>query len=161
MLDIELSSRYNLTNDRISVENKYNYRIWLWFPDPHFKKTHGGATDPFREMGAWRNCTETQQSGYAQRSGPEAKTGSSAKDGAPEKLICYTNISPPQHGGAVPAPLTRGGSKWRDNFPEGSDYPGTPNRLEFQENVMLLLFKWSHFLLQVIKLDWVQNARLE
>jgi len=29
--------------------------------------------DPFRGMGAWRNSTETQQSGHALRSGPEVK----------------------------------------------------------------------------------------
>jgi len=40
--------------------------------------------DPFREMGAWRNSTKTQQSGHAPRSGPVVKNGSSAKDGAPE-----------------------------------------------------------------------------
>jgi len=33
--------------------------------------------DPFRGMGAWRNSTETQQSGYAPRSGPEVKNGKS------------------------------------------------------------------------------------
>jgi len=43
--------------------------------------------DPFRGMRAWRNSTETQQSGHAPRSGPEVKNGrSSAKDGAPERL---------------------------------------------------------------------------
>jgi len=41
-------------------------------------------------MGAWRNSMETQQSGYAPKSGPEVKNGSSAKDGAPEKLRCGT-----------------------------------------------------------------------
>jgi len=29
--------------------------------------------DPFRGMGAWRNFTETQQSGHASRTGPEVK----------------------------------------------------------------------------------------
>jgi len=39
--------------------------------------------DPFRGMGAWRNSTETQQSGHAPRSGPEVKSGrSGAEDGA-------------------------------------------------------------------------------
>jgi len=43
--------------------------------------------DPFRGMGAWRNSTKTQQSGYASRSGPEVKNGrSSAEDGASERL---------------------------------------------------------------------------
>jgi len=42
-------------------------------------------------MGAWRNSTETQQSGQAPRSGPEIKNGrSSAKDGAPKRLGCET-----------------------------------------------------------------------
>jgi len=31
----------------------------------------GGATDPFREMGVWRNSTETQQSGHDPRSGDQ------------------------------------------------------------------------------------------
>jgi len=33
--------------------------------------------NPFREMGTWRNSTETQQSGHAPRSGPEVKNGRS------------------------------------------------------------------------------------
>jgi len=45
--------------------------------------------DPFR--GAWKNSTETQQSGYAPRSGPEVKNGrSGAEHGAPERLGCGT-----------------------------------------------------------------------
>jgi len=31
--------------------------------------------DPFRGMGAWRNSTETQQSGHAPKSGSEVKNG--------------------------------------------------------------------------------------
>jgi len=46
--------------------------------------------DTFRGMEAWRNSTETQQSGHAQRFGPEVKNGSSAKDGTPERLGCGT-----------------------------------------------------------------------
>jgi len=47
--------------------------------------------DLFRGMGAWRNSTETQQSGHASRSGPEIKNGrSSAENGAPERLDCGT-----------------------------------------------------------------------
>jgi len=47
--------------------------------------------DPFQGMGAWRNSTETQQSGHAPRPGPEVKNGrNSAKDGAPERLRCGT-----------------------------------------------------------------------
>jgi len=47
--------------------------------------------DPFRRMGAWRNATETQQSGHAPGSGPEVKNGrSGAKDGALERLGCGT-----------------------------------------------------------------------
>jgi len=42
-------------------------------------------------MGAWRNSTETQQSGHAPRSGLEVKNGrSGAENGAPEKLRCGT-----------------------------------------------------------------------
>jgi len=48
-------------------------------------------SDPFRGMGAWRNFTETQQSGHAPRPGPEVKTGrSGAEDGVPERLGCGT-----------------------------------------------------------------------
>jgi len=46
--------------------------------------------DPLRRVEAWRNSTETQQSGHASRSGPEVKNRSSAKDGAPERLGCGT-----------------------------------------------------------------------
>jgi len=42
-------------------------------------------------MRVWRNSTETQQSGYAPRSGPEIKNErSSAEDGAPERPRCGT-----------------------------------------------------------------------
>jgi len=42
-------------------------------------------------MGAWRNSTETQESGHAPRSGPEHKNGrSGAEDGTPERLGCGT-----------------------------------------------------------------------
>jgi len=34
--------------------------------------------DPIRGMGAWRNSTETQQSGHAPRSRPEVKNGRSS-----------------------------------------------------------------------------------
>jgi len=41
---------------------------------------------PHSKMGAWRNSTETQQSGHVPRSGPEVKNGrSGAKDGASER----------------------------------------------------------------------------
>jgi len=46
--------------------------------------------DPFREMGARKNSTETQHSGHTPRSGPEVKYGSSAKDGVSERLRCGT-----------------------------------------------------------------------
>jgi len=46
--------------------------------------------DPLRGVGAWKNSTETQQSGHAPRFRPEIKNGSSAKDGAPERLGCGT-----------------------------------------------------------------------
>jgi len=48
--------------------------------------------DHFRGMGAWRNSTETKQSGHATRSGPEVNDGrSSAKDGALlKRLGCGT-----------------------------------------------------------------------
>jgi len=47
--------------------------------------------NPFQGMGAWRNSTETQQSGHAPRFGPEIKNGrSGAEDVAPERLGCGT-----------------------------------------------------------------------
>jgi len=100
--------------------------------------------DPFQETGAQRNSTETQQSGHAPRSGPEVKIGKVVQKMARlrgsdvgqsrrrrarydqllhQRLVISTC-------GAVPAPRTRGGSKWRDNFPEGFDQPVTPNRLD-------------------------------
>jgi len=47
---------------------------------------------PFRGMGAWRNSTDTQQSGgHVPRCGPGVKNGSSAKDGVPKRLGCGAN----------------------------------------------------------------------
>jgi len=54
-------------------------------------------------MGAQMNSAETQQLGHTQMFGLEIKNGSSAKDGAPERLR-FTIVSPPHHGGAIPAP---------------------------------------------------------
>jgi len=53
--------------------------------------------------------------------------------------IC-TNVSPPQRGGAVPAPLTIGGPKWRDNYPERSDHPITPQRLVLSCDLIEIVF---------------------
>jgi len=50
----------------------------------------GGATRPIPGMGAWRNSTETQQSGHAPRSGPKINGRNSAEDGALERLGCGT-----------------------------------------------------------------------
>jgi len=62
----------------VSLSNNINIVVVMVLPDP------------FRRMGAWRNSTESQQSGHGldtPRSGPEVKNEkSSAKDGAPEKL---------------------------------------------------------------------------
>jgi len=59
-------------------------------------------SDPFQGMGAWKNSTETQQSGHVPRSGPEVKNGrSNAKDGASERLRCGTiqeNLLDPAEG---------------------------------------------------------------
>jgi len=50
--------------------------------------------DPFRGMEAWRNSTETQQSGHAPRSGPEVKNGSSStEDGVPESGTIKKEVS--------------------------------------------------------------------
>jgi len=47
--------------------------------------------DPFRGIGAWRNSTETQQSGHAPRSGPKVKNGrSDAEDGGTRMRGCGT-----------------------------------------------------------------------
>jgi len=45
------------------------------------------------------------------------------------RVFC-TNVWPTQRGGVVPAPLSRGGPKWRVNYPEGSDHSFAPNRLD-------------------------------
>jgi len=81
----------------------------------------------FRGMGAWRNSTETQQSGYASKSGPEVKNGrSGAEDGAPERLRRGTIQEEPlprtfrlstqrfatSKWWCGPRPLTGGGQKW-------------------------------------------------
>jgi len=47
----------------------------------------GGVSRPLPRDRAWRNSTETQQSGHAPRPGLEIKKGrSSAKDSAAERL---------------------------------------------------------------------------
>jgi len=60
-------------------------------------------------IGAWRNSTETQPFDHARTSR--------------SSTWC-----------AVPALLSRGGPKWRDNHPEESNSPAAPNRLDFISN---------------------------
>jgi len=67
--------------------------------------------DPFREMGAWRNSTEIQQSSHALRYGPEIKNG--------RKKDHCTNISPPQRGGVVPPLLREVGRNGETSSPRG------------------------------------------
>jgi len=55
----------------------------------------------------------------------------------PLRGIGARNVSPPHRCGAVPAPLSSGGSKWRGNFSEGSGHPITPNRLLSQSFLTL------------------------
>jgi len=43
-----------------------------------------------------------------------------------QPIIACINVSPPHHGGAVPAPLSRGRPKWRGNFPEGPTIRSPP-----------------------------------
>jgi len=53
--------------------------VWRWWCYP----------TPSEGWGAWRNSTDTQQSGHSPRSGPKVKNGrSGAEDGAPERLGC-------------------------------------------------------------------------
>jgi len=39
-------------------------------------------------------------------------------------------VSPPQHGGAVPAPLSERWAEMARNYLEGPDHPVAPNRLD-------------------------------
>jgi len=57
----------------------------------------------------------------------------------------------PQRGGVIPAPLTRGGPKWRDNFPERSDHPVTSKRLDLQYVVHIasLVFFYRFFVVYI------------
>jgi len=102
--------------------------------------------DPFRGMGAWRNSTETQQSGHSPRFGPEVKYGwSGVEDGAPERLGCgsvkeevsqilqrvfagaaCTNVSQPQRDGAVPAPLSERWAEMARQLPREARPSGRP-----------------------------------
>jgi len=69
--------------------------------------------------------------------------------GSHSKVTKCINVSPPQRGGAVPVPLTRGGPKWRDNYPESSDHPVTPNRLE----IAIVFFKLNYWQ----SLEWMKT----
>jgi len=71
--------------------------------------------DPFRGVGAWKNSTETQQSGHDPRSGPEVK----------KWKFLYQRLAASTWW-CGPRPLTKSGPKWRDNYPEGSNHPVAP-----------------------------------
>jgi len=105
-----------------------DHRFFSRKPILFFYGGGSGATRPLPRVEAWRNSTE---SGHAPRSGPEIKTGrSSTKYGTPERLGCGTI-----QGGCLPTSrrlnvvvgspflYSRGGPKWRDNYPEGPDHP--------------------------------------
>jgi len=52
------------------------------------------------------------------------------KDFVSSPFVYYANVSPLHRGGAVSAPLSSGGPKWRGNFPEWSEHAVTTNRFE-------------------------------
>jgi len=56
--------------------------------------------DPFREKGAWKNSTETQQFGHAPRSGLEVKNGRSTAKLTLKRLEMWDN---PEGGELYPA----------------------------------------------------------
>jgi len=94
-------------------------------------------TDPFRGMGAWRNSTETEQSGHATRSGPEVNDGrSNAKDGALlERLGCVIIQE------EVNQILQRVSEGLQEEFSfEGPDRPVATNRLEYSAIGIALVF---------------------
>jgi len=63
----------------------------------------GGAIRLLPRMGAWRNSTETQQSGHVLSSGPEVNAPRSFLVRTVYWIHYYTNVSPPHRGNAVPA----------------------------------------------------------
>jgi len=74
-----ISLSYNVSDHDYSNQNLFSFMVVVVLPNP------------FRKMGAWKNSTETQQSGHAPRSRPGVKNGrSGAEDGAPERLGCRT-----------------------------------------------------------------------
>jgi len=77
---------------------------------------------PFRRMGAWRNSTETQQSGHAPRFGPEVKNGrSSAKDGVAEVKNGRSSAKDDAeefHGTQQLGHVSRSGSEFKDDEAE-------------------------------------------
>jgi len=92
---------------------KYYFLILLYL-----KFGEDGATRPLPRDGGANEFRGDPTIGLRLTSGPEIEDGS-AKDGAPKRLRC-SNIPPSHRGGAVPAPLPRGGPKWWDKFLEGS-----------------------------------------
>jgi len=105
-------------------------RVSVWSPEEGLSEVVVVLLDPFREMGAWKNSTETQQSGHAPWSGPEVKNGrSSAEDGTPERLSHLedcTNVSPSQRGGAVPALLSKRWAEMARQLSRGVRPSGRP-----------------------------------
>jgi len=56
-----------------------------------------------------------------------------------------------QRGGAISTLLTRGGPKWRHNFPEGADHPVTSKRLDLQYvvHIVFLVFFYRFFVVYI------------
>jgi len=88
-------------------------------------------------MGAWRNSTETQQSGHAPRS--------------------CTNVSPPQRGGAVPTPLSERWAEMARQLPRRARPSGRPQSSSRQ---VRLLCRWaSHFTRMTLPLSDETGSR--
>jgi len=108
------------------------FRPWWCYPTP----SKGG-------MGAWRNSTETQQSGYAPRSGPEVKNGSSTKNSC---------TAPPQRDGAFSAPLFERWAEMTRQLPRGAQPSSRPKSSEnfrpLSTSTQKSVFKYSSTVLE-------------
>jgi len=103
-----LVERLVLVALRVSCERLRNFAS---IPDA---VARGGATRPIPRDGG----VEKLHGDPTYEPRPKVQT-----KGQKWKKSC-TNVSSPG-----PGPLTKGGSKWRDNYPEGSDHSVAPNRM--------------------------------
>jgi len=123
-------SSYSSTNFWvIEIEYTWIHQYWWWWCYPTPSEGWGRGRTPRRPNSRSTSQGLDHKSSKMDEVEPKMarRRGSDARQSRRSEFD-PANVCPK----AVPAPFTRGGPKWWNNFPKGFDHSVTPNRLEHQ-----------------------------